>query len=126
MSRYLPKNSYTHEFEGDEVTFTLLPLKRSSFVRVLPAISVVREQTMDQAMAIYTIACEVLDEHIEEVTGLRDANGNAVSKEVFLGDVYFIQLVTLVFNDIIQACSLGKGQSENSGEKLPDAVVGQQ
>jgi hypothetical protein len=125
MSGYLPKIRFDTEYEGDKVSIQMNALTRGAFVRVMPALEEARRSTANK-MAVYDIACDVLNEHVESITGLRDGNGDAITKEAFLNAVYFVDLVTAAFNKLIQECSLGKAKSSDFAEKSHESTEGLQ
>lgn len=124
MSGYLPQIRYETEFQGDKVVIELKPLGRKAFVQALPALEEAKNSSDSETkkLGAYEVACEVLDEHITEVTGLRDKNGNAVNKETMLNVVYFMMLVLGAFNKLIQESELGKLKSANLEVKLPEST----
>lgn len=125
MSGYLPKIRFDTEYEGDKVAIEMNALNRGAFVRMMPALEKARASA-ENKMAVYDVACEVLKEHVETITGLRDGNGNAITKETFLDAVYFVDLVINAFSKLIQECSLGKLKSTDLGAKLPESTEGQE
>lgn len=124
MSGYLPQIRFETEYEGDKITIQMEAMNRKAFVRVLPALDDAKQiaASASKKMAVYDVACEVLNEHVTEITGLRDKNGNAVTKEALLNAVYFIDLVTGAFNKLIAECSLGKLKSTDSEGKSPEST----
>lgn len=125
MSGYLPTIRFDTEYEGDEVVIELNALTRNAFIKILPVLAAAKgSESADRSdkMAVYGAACEVLSEHIVAITGLRDKNGNAVTKEAMLGAVYFIDLVIAAFNKLVQESSLGKLKSTDSEAKSPESI----
>lgn len=122
MSGYLPQIRYETEYEGDKIAIEMTALTRKAFIKVMPSLDGAKQiaATASQKMAVYDVACDVLNDHVTEISGLRDKNGHAVSKEAMLSSVYFIDLVTGAFNKLVNECSLGKLKSADSEGKLPE------
>jgi hypothetical protein len=125
MSGYLPTIRFETEYEGDDVAIEMNALARNAFIKIMPMLSEARgkDSGQDKKMAVYGSACDVLNEHIITITGLKDKNGNAVNKETLLSAVYFIDLVTGAFQRLIAECSLGKLKSTDSEGKSPESTA---
>lgn len=121
MSNYLPQIRFEADYEGDKISIEMNALTRKAFVKMMPALEEAK-QSASNKMLVYDIACDILNEHIEKVTGLKDGNGNAIGKDAFLDAVYFVDLVIDAFNKLIQECSLGKMKSTDSEGKSPEST----
>ena len=127
MSKYLSTLEFKTTFEGDEVRVTMKPLTRASFLKVLDVTAAHRlgltpDQNAAKVRAFYSLASEILEDHVVDVHGLRDAGGNSIGKEVVLRDTYFSELVTDAFNYLTEKGSVGKEMPLSSEEKLPEGT----
>jgi hypothetical protein len=120
MSKYLPSVEFSTEYEGDKVKMVMRPLDRPSAMKIAPysrSDDEDKNRTQEEKIKVYDVACEILSEHLEEVSGLRDSNGNAVSKDAMLEHIYFMDLVMPAFARLVEASQLGKEQKPDSEEK---------
>ena len=106
MSGYIPEIRFEKKYEDDNIVVVIEPLSRTAFIEVMPFLS--EAQTEKGSMAVYDAACKVLDTHIKSIEGLKNQNGDPITKDEFLGKVYFVDLVTAVFQKLIEESSLGK------------------
>ncbi|HEX7012332.1 MAG TPA: hypothetical protein VF161_06290 [Steroidobacteraceae bacterium] len=122
MSAYLPQIEYTTKYENDDVSVKMTPLDRGSWLKLVPALETVRgAQSTEQTIAVYETACQILEKHLESITGLRDRAGNAISKDVVLSHVYFVDLVNELFAKLVESSSVGKARSAGSEGKSPES-----
>lgn len=89
MSRYLPTHLFKTSFDGDEVTMRLRPL------------------TLEDALRLQNVAdaaerAKIVASYVEDLTGLKDGNGNAVTVETVFGVVYFLGLVEAIVNELLR------------------------
>ena len=89
MSRYLPLHDFTTPFDGDEVKMRLKPLTLEDAVRL-------------QTVGTPVERSQIVAEYVSELTGLRDAGGNAISVETVFGAVYFLKLVESIVNELLR------------------------
>jgi hypothetical protein len=125
MSGYLPTIEYRTTFEDDAISVNMAPLSRQSYVVLAPKLAATNEDDPKAQADIYEAAVSILANHITSITGLRDANGSAVTKEQILDAVYFAPLVTDLFQHLIASASLGKGQPATSEDRLPASTEAQ-
>lgn len=89
MSRYLPHHDFTTSFDGDEVKMRLKPLTLEDAVRL-------------QTVTTPVERAQVVAAYVTELTGLRDASGNAIGVDTVFGVVYFIKLVEEIVNELLR------------------------
>lgn len=120
--KYVPNIVHTTEFAGDQVTATLEPLGRGDVMKaygVLKGFSGVSdaESLKSRAMDMYGTAVDILQAALIKIEGVRDANGNAVPKEVILDKVIFMPLVNELFGVLVARARLGEAKSVVSEPK---------
>lgn len=97
MSRYVPNWEYKTEFEGDEVRVTLRPLSRLGALRFAGV--EVESAINKDLMNLYE---SVVKESVEDLRGLRDANGCEIPLEAVLRDAYFTALVIDIGAELVR------------------------
>lgn len=104
MSKFVQaKTIEPMQFEGDEVTATLRPIKRKLFVQLLPImqeIGVIKEESGDardpRILTAMDRALEIVrpdfKEYVVAFKGPRDASGADVPLETVLESAYFMEV----------------------------------
>jgi hypothetical protein len=95
MSGYLRSITVKTKFDGDDVTVVLAPLQMSDAVKL-------RSVATGDGAAISAAFSDILSRQLVSIDGLKDAGGNAVSKDEFLGSAYFARLVTEVGSELFR------------------------
>lgn len=105
MSKYVKSIRVETQFEGDTVVAVFRPmdyptaLKFQSLVEKAPTVVVTdddgrQRETVQPTAEMADFFRDATAAHLESLTGLKDANGEAVSKDEVLQGAYFISLVT--------------------------------
>jgi hypothetical protein len=109
MSKFSPTIVFETEFEGDNVRIDLSPLSRETYVKIATIGAQSEGKTpAERGILLFESAADVLTSHIQEMKGLRDANGEPVSVDTMLGTVYFQELVTDIYGFLVQESGVGK------------------
>lgn len=111
MSNYLAEVRYSCEWDGDAVTLIMEPLTKADMVKM--------GATPRTGLDIYEVACDVLAKRLHKVEGLRNRNGEAITKEEVLERTYFMGLITDGFAKLVEASILGKATGTSSEQPLP-------
>jgi hypothetical protein len=101
VSKYVPSWVFATEFDGDQLHITLAPLERGDALRIGEIKATVsaadpQEQQRQIGVQFTALWAELLPKYVKSITGLRDANGNAISLEVVGRDTYFSMLVAKI------------------------------
>lgn len=91
MSKFVSNLNIVCEFEGDSVTFASRPMSRVVAVQLRPEVN--GDGTARMSAASQSLILDAFGTHTDSVSGLRDAGGNAVSKEVVFEQAYFLPLI---------------------------------
>lgn len=97
MSKYLSKISIVLNHGGDELSFSLKPLKMKDLL-------LIRELAGDGEGKMLCAYVDMLPSYIESVTGLKDSDGNELPMEV-LKDAYFLTAVAELATKHVQAAT---------------------
>lgn len=135
MSKYLPKIEHRTKFQGDDVVAVLEPLERGQFIQVSTALDKAqklrqmiqtasakaeqpdRTQVDSMVAEVSATSIEVLTRNLVSITGVKDNDGNAVTKEVILSKVFFMELVNELFDRLAGSAVLGEASSVASEAK---------
>lgn len=121
MSNFIPNLRFETEFEGDKVSVTLKPLTRATYMRMVNINVETKDKSFtEKGAALIDSASEILHEHIVEVTGLRDANGDAVSVDTMLESIYFRELNLEIYGFLVEGSNLGKLKSIELDMRSPE------
>lgn len=102
MSKFVKNVKFEIEFEGDRVEFVARPVDKASAATLYAVIALAKRPdaaaegldkgAQDPVAALDALA-KAFSDHLLSVAGLRDADGNAVSKETMFDTLYFMELV---------------------------------
>lgn len=112
MSKYTTTLTKEYNFEDDTVRVKFRRMKRKHMLKLFPDIQeyTAKQEANEPANEILTrLLNEVLefaDEYVVAVEGLKDSEGNAITKEIMFEETYFLELTTLISTDLLEA-SLG-------------------
>ncbi len=109
MGKFVRNIEVEQEFDGDSVRFVCKPMDRPTALALFgfkkekafedDGITPIMEpDSSKQAETLSNEAVQFLanafEKHVESVTGARDANGNALSKEDVFGSAYFFAMTS--------------------------------
>jgi hypothetical protein len=127
MSKYSPLVNFETEFEGDTVKMQLKHLSRKTFLGWMPYFSKVEKiddgegntvVKLDEETTLNLVndAADILPQHVKDFKGLKDTNGDPVSIDVVIEDVYFMELVSEIVVKLIEMARVGKETTEGKSE----------
>lgn len=126
MSGYTQLVKKTFVFEGDNVEVQFRRMKRKHMLKLIPLINrynKLQTEGEDANEALSDLIQEVMDiggEYVSYITGLKDAEGNEVSKDQVFDEMYFTELGAEISMSLLEA-SLGPlGKKLNTSEESPD------
>lgn len=96
MSQYLRSIVYKGTFDGDEVEVQLKPLQFKDALKF-------QGKGPEDIARLLT---ELLGEYVQEVRGLKTADGSPVTREELLGSSYFSPLLVNVGLELVQRASV--------------------
>jgi len=117
MSNFTPLVEREYEFDGDAIKVTFARLKRKHMMSSLPAMSKLANARMnegdpvtgEQQEAINDILnnlADILPEYVKEFSGLNDVEGNAISINIVVEDMYFMRLCAMIAMDVVRESSV--------------------
>jgi len=118
MSNFTPLVNKQYEFEGDTVKVRFARLKRKHMFKLMPLIQQARDAVGEDGdkskMAEFSTEMlgsmlDLLPSYVEEIDGLTDKAGNAISIDTVADDTYFIDLAGDIAMDILDASMVLKG-----------------
>ena len=96
MSQYLRSIVYKGTFDGDEVEVVLRPLQFKDAIKF-------QGKSGTEVGALIT---DLLVDYVQEVRGLKTADGSSVTREELLGSSYFAPLLINVGLELVQRASV--------------------
>ena len=130
MSNFTRTFTKNYDFDGDKVHVEMKRLKRAQALTLIPVVQEVSnaaesddpnkaQMQTETAMGLMEIAEGILKDAIVKVSGLYfDDTEVQVGTEEFeemLTSVYFMQLIMLIVNDLIEESFLGIDNQKKSG-----------
>lgn len=117
MSKYTPKITTTREFDGDTVAVTLSRMKRKHMLLISG--KVVVDENGDSSLKVtqaemLEAMSDVLRECVVEMSGLFDADGEAISLDTVLDDLYFFELAMWILSELMVGSRLSKEDEKKS------------
>lgn len=119
---YLRKIVYEATWNGDQVRVEMEPLDRESFIRIWS----LNGDAATQQVERYRTTMEILDKHIVSITGMVDAAGAPITKEVVLSKMFFSDLVNELGRILMEGSTVPKAKSSASAERLPATTEARQ
>ncbi len=117
MSGYMPTVRFETEFEDDRITMTLRMLERKVFMNWMPYFSKLDDDgnltNQEDIIKLVNESADMLPDYVNDFTGLKDANGNAVDLKAVIRDVYFIQLVSTIVAELIKISQMSKTEGDD-------------
>jgi len=128
MSKFTKQFRTTYNFEGDVVNVTMTRLKRKDAIKLAPFMTEPDEDgkvtmALEDSMKFADAANVILVNCITEFEGLKDAGGNALSKEDVFGaesEAYFMSLTSEIISDLMDASFVGADDEKKSNEHHKD------
>jgi hypothetical protein len=112
------------EFNGDQVTMHLLPLRRSEFLQLLPVLDEfyqisqrVGESGSKNLMDMGTVLEKidpVFSEHVKDISGFL-IDGQAPTVEVIVAGSVFMPLISNAIFRLVEISKISKDEEKNSG-----------
>jgi len=94
MSKYLPSRTEVIEFDGDNVTVIIEPVS-------FPDAGAMRDSKGEESI-------QIAKKYVKSLSGLRDADGNMISKEIVFEHFYFAELAIEITKLVLKTGSLLK------------------
>ncbi|MCK5609649.1 hypothetical protein KAR91_47690 [Candidatus Pacearchaeota archaeon] len=130
MSKFTKQITKTYEFEGDNVVVKMKRLKRKDAIKLAPFMTEPDEDgkvkmKFEESLNFMEESCKVLMKYVTSFTGLTDnedkdlVEGEPVymtAKEVLGedGSTYFMNLISLMISDLMQASFAGGDKEKKS------------
>ena len=102
MSKFTKSLVETFDFDGDKVTITFKRLKRKHLIALSPHMTTSGDIEFKDQVKFMDAAAEVLPDIIESMTGLVDADGNALTVEEMVDEMYFVPLVSDLMGKVME------------------------
>lgn len=107
MSNFTPLVEKEYKFEGDAIRVKLSRLKRKHLLTLFgdfSALADIEDEKKRKAKissAMMDLDEDIINECVVEFAGLKDSDGNPVLKEVVFSELYFLELATEIFLDLM-------------------------
>lgn len=114
MSNFTPMVTKEYEFDGDTVKVVFSRLNRKDMLSAMPAFKRLRDADGEDANneAVNDLLNDIADllpQYVKSIEGLVDAEGNAVSIDVVVNEMYFMRLCALIAVDVMRESSATGG-----------------
>jgi hypothetical protein len=114
MSNFTKDILFTTEFEGDTVSLRLARLKRKDMMTLSPHMPDAGEKVgAVQSMDLMDVALALLPKYVTEFKGPKDADGNELSLEDIMEEMYFLELVSRIVTHLFEASNMGADEAKN-------------
>jgi hypothetical protein len=119
MSKFTPLVKRTYEFQGDSISVSFRRLTRKHVLGFMPKVIAAQhcegaEQLQAQNEMLNDLV-DLLPQYVEEFTGLRDTDGNAVQFDTVVSEIFFIDLVTEIGTDLMNESMVMDGKEAKNG-----------
>lgn len=127
MSKFTPSITRTYEYEGDTVTIVMNRLKRKDAVKMMPFFGEPDENgnykmSVQQQMVLLDNCADIIRKNVVSITGMSfDEAVNDVIAVVF-DEAYFLELLSDILNDMIEA-SFTKAEHVKKSVPKPDDTL---
>ncbi len=123
MSQFTPLVRKQYTFEGDTVSVAFARLKRKDFHKLAPHIKFDADtgktkMSFHDQIEFSGVMAEVLPEYVKEFAGLKDSDGNAVTLQQALEEVYFMSLIGDVVSDLFESSNMKESEAKKSAPPL--------
>lgn len=112
MSGFTPLVKKTYVFEGDDIEIQFKRLKRKHMIKMFEPVQQYSnkvdagEDVSTETISLLNIMMDFGEEYIVVLQGLKDTEGNDISKAELFNETYFLEIASEVMMDILEA-SLG-------------------
>ena len=124
MSGFTKEAEKTYQFDGDEVVVKYSNLSRGDMMVLAPVLpktttsddgEQVVSGTVDlsQSMEMMDVAAGIMKNRIKSMAGLNDSDGNNITKDVMLNEVYFVGLASDILADMMNSSFLKEEDAKN-------------
>ncbi len=123
MSQFTPLVSFETEFEGDRITMKLRRLQRKDMQKLTPFMHAEDGETkvsFTSQMEFSGMAMDLLPEYVSEFKGLTDSEGNTMTIEAILEEVYFTSLLQELVVEVFSISRLSGDDAKNSEAPSPE------
>ncbi len=115
MSNFTPLVTKQYDFDGDNVTVVFSRLRRNDMLNAMPKYAKLTAAGDDEAAtttAVNDILNDIADkipEYVKDFSGLLDSEGNPISIETVVEDMYFLKLCASIATDMIKESAVPGG-----------------
>ena len=116
MSKFTPSVTFTKEFDGDKIAFTMRRLQRKHVMILAPYIRTDGEETklsFAEQMQLMDAAAKILPEVIESMNGLTIQGAEATIEQI-TDEMYFAPLLGDLLAEAVSASSVRAADEKNS------------
>ena len=118
MSGYVPHIKMKTVFESDTVEVELLPMTKKQMM-LLGSQETRKDEVTGKSVPVDMVAAaqiadDILAANVVSIHGLKDADGNAIDKDVVLETAYFIELAGEVFEHLTSSAEMTKDEVKKS------------
>lgn len=113
MSRFTKKVTFETEFEGDTVSLKLARLKRKDMMTLSPFMPDGDQVGSAQTMDLMDVATNLLPDYVSDWVGPTDEDGNELSLEDVMEEMYFLELISAIVTKLFEASNMGTADAKN-------------
>jgi len=116
MSNFTPTVNKQYTFDGDTVNIVFSRLLRKDMLTVLPTFLKLNKSEEDSdergelVNEVLNKLADVLPNYIKEMDGLNDSEGNSISIDSVVNEMYFMQLSAQIAMDLIKESGVPGGK----------------
>ena len=116
MSRFTPLVRKEYEFQGDTVKIAFKRLTRRHVLGLMPKVNAMQDDDGGAAQnEMVNDLIDLLPEYVVEFEGLKDENGEPIKFDTVVAEMYFIELVTDIGLDLMNASMVMDGPEAKNG-----------
>lgn len=125
MSRFTKTFKFTLEFDGDTIEVTARRLQQKHFAALTPFIKSDGEEKdkavkvqMKEGVEMLGVAAQILPDCIVEFSGLKAADGTALTLADIVHEVYFMRILSNMLNRLMAESFLKEDDAKKSSAPL--------
>lgn len=131
MSNFTKTFTIDTTFEDDAITLIVSRMKRKDALKLVPYMGEPDENgelkiDFKGQIELLDIAADLLPKYIESMTGLKDAEGTAITVEEMLDGAYFLDLIGNIINDLMVKSFMSKKERKKLKEQPVSTSGGSQ
>ncbi len=117
MSNFTPLVKREYEFDGDVIQVTFARLNRKDMVNVLPSFIKIKNAEKESDLFLEGIndvlndLADLIPIYVKTFEGLNDAEGNVITIETVVNEMYFSKLSTMIAMDLIKESGVPSGEA---------------